>query len=156
MKQIAKALAATAALTLGACAMTSDKATTASDGASQPSLAGTSWRLVEYQSMDDTQGTTKPDDPAKYTISFGADGRAAVRLDCNRGMGQWTVDGSGVLSIGPLATTKVFCPPPSLGDQIGARLGEVRSYVIRDGRLSMALPADAGIIVWEPAANGEK
>ena len=33
-------------------------------------LDGTHWRLVQIQSMDDRQGTTRPDDPSKYTLGF--------------------------------------------------------------------------------------
>lgn len=47
----------------------------------QAGLEGTEWRLVEFQSMDDAQGTTRPDDPDKYTMKLTADGRAAFRLD---------------------------------------------------------------------------
>jgi hypothetical protein len=46
-------------------------------------FAETSWRLVKFQSMDDT--TLKPDDRSKYTIEFQAVGRLAVRIDCNHG-----------------------------------------------------------------------
>jgi heat shock protein HslJ len=54
-------------------------------------LGGASWRLVKFQSSDDT--TLRPDDKNKYTIAFGADGRVAVRIDCNRGAGDWKSDG---------------------------------------------------------------
>ena len=53
------------------------------------SLAGTSWQLIALQSMDDAQGTTHPEDPSRYTVTFGADGRAAFRLDCNRASAEW-------------------------------------------------------------------
>ena len=52
-------------------------------------LAGTRWQLVSIQSMDDAQGTVRPPEPARYTLEFGADGRVAVRLDCNRGSATW-------------------------------------------------------------------
>jgi heat shock protein HslJ len=53
-----------------------------------PSLAGTSWQLVRIQSMDDKVAT--PTDRSKYTMTFGADGRVNMRVDCNRGNGTWT------------------------------------------------------------------
>ena len=122
-------------------------------------LGGTSWRLVEIQSMDDSQGTTRPDDPSKYTISFGSDGSAALRLDCNRGMGPWKSEpadsSSGSLRIGPFAVTKALCPPPSLGERVEGQLGYVRSYLLRDGRLSMSLMADGGILIWERARDAK-
>jgi len=50
-------------------------------------LAGTSWQLLAIQSMDDAQGTTRVHEPGRFTLEFGRDGRAALRLDCNRGNG---------------------------------------------------------------------
>ena len=44
-------------------------------------LAGTSWRLVEFQSMDDAQGTTRPADPSLYTMQLNTDGSVAMRLN---------------------------------------------------------------------------
>jgi hypothetical protein len=58
-------------------------------------LAGTRWQLVAIQSMDDAQGTMRPPDPARYTLEFGADGRVAVRLDCNRGSATWQAPVAG-------------------------------------------------------------
>jgi len=117
------------------------------------SLAGTSWRLVEIQSMDDAIGTVRPDDPSRYTLAFAEDGTIAMRLDCNRGMGRWsaTPTGSegGQLRIGPLAATRALCPPPSLGERIARDMDYVRSYLVKDGRLHLSLMADGGIYVWE-------
>lgn len=120
-------------------------------------LEGTSWQLVEFQSMDDAQGVQRPDNPGKYTVEFGDEGRTAFRLDCNRGMGTWRNEISnatgGSLTFGPLAVTKALCPEPSMGELLEKQLPYVRSFVIRDGHLNMALMADGGIIVWEPAPN---
>ena len=54
-------------------------------------LAGTSWQLVRIQYMDDKVLT--PDDPAKYTLAFGTDGRVSMRIDCNRATGRLEVAG---------------------------------------------------------------
>ena len=117
-------------------------------------LEGTNWRLVEFQSMDDTQGTTRPDDPDKYTITFNNDGSLSARFDCNRGIGPWRNDISnatgGTLSIGPLGVTKALCPDPSMGEMLERQLRYVRSFTITENRLNMVLMADGGIIVWEP------
>lgn len=117
-------------------------------------LEGTHWRLVEFRSMDDAQGITRPDDPDKYSIIFHNDGSVSARLDCNRGVGTWRNDianaTGGTLSIGPLGVTRALCPEPSMGEKLERQLGEVRSFTIADNRLNMALMADGGIIVWEP------
>jgi para-nitrobenzyl esterase len=91
-------------------------------------------------------------------LEFGADGRVAMRLDCNRGSGSYKAEPSeggvgGSLTIGPLAVTKAFCPPPSLGDRVAADMGHVRSYTIANGQLSLTLMADRGVYVWEPIPN---
>jgi heat shock protein HslJ len=118
-------------------------------------LAGTEWRLVEIQSMDDAVGTKRPDDPSLYTMRLGADGTVNMRLNCNRANGSWSAKPSadpsnGQFEFGPLAGTRALCPPPSLDDEITAQARYVRGYMLRDGRLSLSLMADGGIWVWEP------
>jgi heat shock protein HslJ len=118
-------------------------------------LAGTSWQLVAIQSMDDAQGTTKVQEPSRFTLEFGRDGRAALRLDCNRGMGGYEVkpagDGtSGSLTFGPIAGTRARCAPPNLDERIGRDLAYVRSYMLKEGKLFLSLMADGGIYEWAP------
>ena len=116
-------------------------------------LGGTSWRLVKFQGSDET--TLTPDDKAKYTIEFGADGNVSARIDCNRGRGTWTSSGPNQLRFGPLALTRAMCPPGSLNDRIAKDLGYVRSYMMKDGHLFLSLMADGGIYEFEPAAGAK-
>ncbi|HEY7285481.1 MAG TPA: META domain-containing protein [Vicinamibacterales bacterium] len=116
--------------------------------ASSVDLTGTSWQLVKFQSMDDTSLT--PDDRTKYTIEFAADGQLIARIDCNRGHGTWKSSGPSQIEFGPLALTRAQCPPGSLHDQIVRQWGNIRSYVIRDGHLFLALKLDSGIYEFEP------
>ena len=53
--------------------------------AARSSLGGTTWQLVQFEGGDET--TLTPDDPAKYTIAFGSDGRLkrAHRLQSRHG-----------------------------------------------------------------------
>lgn len=83
-------------------------------------LAGTSWRLVKI-SMSDAS-TYTPDDRSKYTIAFGADGKASIRVDCNRGMGGWRSEAPSHLEFGSIATTKAMCAPGSLHDRFLSNL----------------------------------
>ncbi|WP_158093694.1 META domain-containing protein [Erythrobacter sanguineus] len=119
-------------------------------------LSGTVWRLVEVKSMDDALGSIRPDNAEKYTLTFNADGTIAARLDCNRGVGPWRNEivepSGGSLEIGPLAVTRALCPPPSIGEALAGQLGDVRAFIIEDGRMHMALAANGGILVWEPVA----
>jgi putative lipoprotein len=115
-------------------------------------LGGTSWRLVKFQGSDET--TLKPDDPSKYTIAFGTDGRLSARIDCNRGMGTWKSSGPQ-LEFGPLALTRAMCPPGSLHDHIVKQWPYVRSYLMKDGHLFVSLMADGGIYEFEPLSAEE-
>jgi para-nitrobenzyl esterase len=111
-------------------------------------LGGTSWQLIKFQSSDGKMLT--PDDPAKYTIAFGADGNVSARIDCNRGRGSWRSSGPNQLQFGPLALTRAMCPPGSLHDRMVKDWEFVRSYTLKDGHLFLALMADGGIYEFEP------
>jgi heat shock protein HslJ len=115
-------------------------------------LAGTRWQLISIQSMNDTKDV--PDDPSKYTLAFGADGTAALLADCNRGTGTYTSTQPGQLNFGAIATTRMACPPGSIGDVYVAQFEWVRSYVIEGDNLYLATMADGSIIGFEPAPSG--
>jgi para-nitrobenzyl esterase len=117
--------------------------------AASEDLGGTSWQLVKFRGGDGTVLT--PDEKAKYTLAFNADGSFAARIDCNRGRGAWTSPAAGRLEFGPMALTRAMCPPESLHDRIVRQLPYVRSYVIRDGHLFLSLMADGGSYEFEPA-----
>ena len=99
-------------------------------------LVGEPWRLVQFQGGDGT--VLKPDDPAKYTVQFNADLSVSARIDCNRGRATWKSAGANQVELGPLALTRMMCPPGSLHDQIVKQWGFVRSHVIKDGRLVLS------------------
>ena len=113
-------------------------------------LKGTTWQLVRFQGGGDR--TLTPDDPAKYTIEFAAEGRVVARLDCNRGRGTWKATPAGQLELGPLALTRAKCPEGSLHDHIAKQWPSVRSFLIRDGHLFLSLMADGGIYEFAPVA----
>ena len=117
-------------------------------------LGATSWQLVRFQGGDDT--TLTPDDRAKYTIEFGTDGQLAARIDCNRGRGTWKSSVPNRIEFGPLALTRAQCPPGSLHDQIARQWSNIRSFVIKDGHLFLALMADGGIYELEPFEKAKK
>lgn len=117
-------------------------------------LVGTSWRLVEFRGGDDTVLT--PTDKDKYTLAFAENGRVSVRVDCNRGAATWTTDGPGQVKFGPMALTRMMCPPAALSDNIVKQWEHVRSYVMKNGHLYLSLMTDGGTYEFEPApATGE-
>lgn len=113
-------------------------------------LAGT-WQLVKFEGSNGT--TLMPDDRAKYTIELVPGGRLTARIDCNRGRGTWKATGNSQIEFGPLALTRAQCPAGSLHGQIVRQWGNIRSFVIRDGHLFLALMADGGIYEFEPVAT---
>jgi heat shock protein HslJ len=119
--------------------------------AAAPGLGGTSWQLVRFQGSDDTTHT--PDDRAKYTIEFDANGRLTARIDCNQGRGTWQSSAPNQLKLGPLALTRVQCPPGSLHDHIVKQWDYIRSYIIKDGHLFLSLMADGGPYEFEPISK---
>jgi uncharacterized lipoprotein YbaY len=127
-----------------------------SPGAGQPAPAASgpltgSWQLVTFQGGDGT--TLRPDDRTKYTLTFGTGGQLTARVDCNRGGGTWKAGGPNQLQLGPLALTRAQCPAGSLHDHIVKQWSYIRSYVIKDGHLYLALMADGGIYEFEPMTN---
>lgn len=141
-------------LLLTGCSSSQSSLSSPGETASSP-LLNTAWQLRCIQSMSDEQPTVTVEQPERYTLHFLADGRLALRLDCNRGTGSWQASPaaagpSGQLSFGPIATTRMFCPQPSLESRVGRDLGFVRSYLLRDGHLFLSLMADGGIYEWQP------
>ncbi|MFM9033984.1 MAG: META domain-containing protein [Mycobacterium sp.] len=147
--RIASVLGVTLALAAAGCG---------SKPATDP-LTGTTWQLVGIESMaPDEQPSTTVEDPSEYTVTFGDDGKAGFRVDCNRGNSTWTSEAgasdSGTLSFGPIALTRMMCPQPSIDTKVAAALGRVRSYLISDGKLHLSLEADSGVMHWQPAKPG--
>lgn len=101
-------------------------------------LAGTEWQLVAI----DTSGSTTTLTPAlqaRHSLRF-ADGReVTAQLDCNRGRSTWSAqdpaNGSGTITFGPFASTKMMCPQPSFGEQMSSGLAAAQRYTLTlDGR----------------------
>ena len=112
-------------------------------------LAGTSWQLVQFQSSDGK--TLTPDDRAKYTVTFGADGRVSILADCNRGSGTWSSPEANVLAFGPIASTRAMCPEGSMSGRFLGDFQHMTSCLIKDPKLHISLMADGGIYEFEKA-----
>jgi heat shock protein HslJ len=110
-------------------------------------LIGTRWQLERIQMMDDTE--LRPANPSRYTLELAADGSVAVRADCNHGRGSYRLDGVQ-LRLGPLASTKMMCPPGSLGDRYTQLLAISASWMIVDEKLAIATAMDSAILFFTP------
>jgi heat shock protein HslJ len=114
-------------------------------------ISGTSWQLVKIMLMDDSSAS--PDDPSKYTLNFGQDGRATIQADCNRGAGSWSSRSQSQLAFSKIASTRALCPPGSISEKFLAQFEWVRSYTVKDGHLFLATMADGSIIEFEPLGS---
>lgn len=103
------------------------------------------WQRTEYS--DDT--TVTAPDPSKYTISFQADGRLALQIDCNRGSGTYAVDGPQ-LTIAPGATTLIACGPGTQDRVFLQNLRDVATYVFDGENLVLNLKVDSGNMIFSP------
>jgi uncharacterized protein/heat shock protein HslJ len=110
-------------------------------------LVGTTWELVQFQSMDDT--TLKPGVGTPYTLSFDRDGRLRVQANCNRGQGTWRSPDNVSLELGQLAMTRAACPS-KMYDRFVRDLQDVRSYIFKNGHLYLNLKVDAGTYEFRP------
>ena len=103
------------------------------------------WQRTEYS--NDT--SVAAPDPSKYTVSFQADGRLALQVDCNRGTGTYSVDGPR-LTIEPGATTLIACGPGSQDRVFLQDLRNVATYVMDGPNLILNLKVDGGNMIFNP------
>jgi heat shock protein HslJ len=112
----------------------------------EPGIVGPVWQLVEIQSMDDTK--VEIDEPSKYELTLGPEGRYFIRADVNRGSGTYTLKNPSLeLRPGPL--TMAAPGPDSHHDRYLKELGFVRSFVMKDGHLYLATMADGAILKFQ-------
>lgn len=102
-------------------------ATTAASSAS--SLVGSVWRWIASYYSNET--ATVVDDPAKYTLEFGEDGRVRVVADCNTLAGTYEAT-NGQLKLELDTTTLAVCGEASLAGKFVQELDAVATYVMPD------------------------
>jgi para-nitrobenzyl esterase len=86
------------------------------------------------------------DAPERYTVQFMKEERVAMKADCNRGNGPYTLGADRQIAFGPFALTRMMCPPGSLSDRFVKELGRATSYFLQDGDLFLELPVDSGTL----------
>jgi heat shock protein HslJ len=120
-----------------------------SSQAQEPMLTDTVWELQQIQYNNDT--LLEPESPENYTIQFFEDGTIAVQADCNFVRGTYDEAGTDFITLGP--STLAACPPDSMDDEFRMGLADAALYFFEDGNLYMDLPADAGTMMFAPAAD---
>jgi len=81
--------------------------------------------------------------PDMYTLTFLPDSTVRVLIDCNRGSGRYQVDGKSI-RIGPVATTRMMCPPGSMDATFGKQIDAARGWFLEADTLMLDLMADSG------------
>lgn len=81
--------------------------------------------------------------PDVYTLEFLPDNTVRALLDCNRGSGRYNLDGKSI-RIGPLAATRMMCPPGSMDSVFGKELDAARIWFMQGDTLMLDLFADSG------------
>jgi len=121
---------------------------TASDPGTPQSITDVTWQWVSFTTPVEQITVDAPD---RYTIQFGQEGRVAVRADCNRGTGRYTVTADRWITISPLALTRALRPEGSLSDRFGREIVRAAIYSMRDGDLYIDLPMDSGMLRFRRA-----
>lgn len=100
-----------------------------------PGLEGVLWRLQSIQLADGELLAPGPEEVE--TLRFAGEG-VEGRADCNQFSGPYSVD-NGLLSIGPLRSTRVACPADSLSSRFLSALQNATAYGYDDeGNLRIA------------------
>jgi len=120
------ALAGGAMLALAACSAAGGSA----------SLEGTLWALESYQNADGETVDALPNSGARAEFE---NGEVSGTSGCNRFFGAYEVDGNSI-SIGPLGSTLMACPPPLMDQEFGflTAVQSAATYKISGDTLTMS------------------
>ncbi len=119
-----------------------------------PALVNKEWL---WESRDPNGGATAAitvPTPEEYNIIFNEDGTFFAQLDCNRGSGDYATPGDGSISMTLGMTTKAFCPPDSLFNQMLETFASAAGYTIQENGAVLAIAwANGGPIDTYRAAD---
>lgn len=109
------------------------------------SLAGTSWTVTGYN--DGKQAVVSVITGSELNAKFSEDGRVSGSAGCNNFTGSYTVEGDNSVKIGPLASTRKWCPTPEglmeQERQFLAALASAATYRVDGNRMEMRTARDA-------------
>ena len=110
-------------------------------GAEDSLPIGVVWTWLATQTGDG--GGVVPEGRERYTLEFRPGGTVNVRADCNRGSAPYTRSGSA-LGIGPIALTRMACPPDSRDADFVKGLGAVSGHSMVGSDLVLTLKSNTG------------
>jgi heat shock protein HslJ len=135
--------ALTVALLAAAC-----QSSSASPSAAGAGVEGT-WQWTASTEAVPANQSVVPD-PENYTITFDADGTAAIKADCNNVTATYTTDGSSMtIKLG--ASTLAMCAEGSLDAIYTAGLAKVATYAVVGDELTLTFADDAGTMTFKKA-----
>lgn len=119
---------------------------------------GQTWHWLAFidSASDAESNDIEVEDPSQYTLELLKDGTYVIQADCNRGGGNFSLEGSSLV-LEPGFMTLVACPPESLSDRFVSLLGNVVTFVLdADGQLVLNLKMDAGDMIFAPAPTATR
>lgn len=119
---------------------TGDAAPPPAPPAPAATLSGPTWRWVRIVTPVET---IEAPSSGTYTLELSDSNRVSGTADCNRMAGSYASTGPA-LSIGPLITTRMACPPGGLGTRYTQWLEAAANYFFRDDTLFVDLKMDTG------------
>lgn len=127
---------------------TADPFFEANEGWGAAGLEGTSWELTATD--EGPVGLERAP-----TLTFGAEGEVSGRAGCNRYRGR-AIIGTGTISIGPLAMTRMLCPPAlaALERTVCAALEGASAWSRRDDELELSGEAGVMRLLFRRTAEG--
>jgi len=115
--------------------------------ATRDEVIGKRWQWVRTITPVERIDVSAPD---RYTLRLTAEGRAEIQFDCNRGGGNFTIEGNQI-SFGPLMSTRMACAENSQDVVYMQELGQVTSFFVDQGVLYLEMPMDSGTMRFESA-----
>jgi len=109
-------------------------------------VAGKVWQWERTVTPVETVESPAPD---RYTLELAPNGRLLVHADCNRGTGAYRI-GAGTIAIGPIATTRMACPPGSLDARYLRDLQRAAAFFVEEENLFIELSVDSGTMRFAP------
>lgn len=109
-------------------------------------ILDTKWVWVETTLPDGT--TITPNQKDAFSITLSSDGNTAGKTDCNSFFSDYALGSDGILSFGPIGSTKMFCEGSQEGIFID-HISKVSHYTFKDGRLVLLLVNAAGSMSFE-------
>ncbi len=113
-------------------------------------LTNTPWAWQGTQMQDGSRFV--PEAPERYTLTFQPGGQVSVRADCNRGSASYLLNDTA-LSFGPIALTKMMCPPGSRDSEFLKELAAVTQPALQRQRTGAHVAGQCGHDALHDAAS---